>query len=415
MKVVALLSLALGAFGVAPSCTVSNLLPKSDVSDAQYCPFIWATTLNKPRAIALAKNNDILVCESGSGQITALWDANNDGKSDSTERAVLAKQSGLNHGVAISVSGNYLYASTPTDVYRWKYTAGNRTALPAAEHVIMNLPCCHHSTRTITFNNDESVFYVQSGSGSNEDPDPSHAQIRRWPTSQLKSTGPIDWSTGEMFAQGMRNEVGLRFDKSGVLWGVENGVDDVARSDWNLGDIHNDNPCEELNRFDVNAPGKLYGYPYCWSEFILPPPQGKGAGTQWVHSDFLGKAPYSDAWCQNTSNVVPPAHCLPAHNAPLDIWFGSILNVTGYDQTAYISTHGSWDRDVPDGYRVYFVTWKGSVINHTPFLQYAGPGATGTGWPRPVSLAMIPCPWGSCLLISTDSNNEIIAVAYNVK
>jgi len=157
------------------------------------------------------------------------------------------------------------------------------------------------------------------------------------------------------------------------------------------------------------------GYPYCWTEGILPKPPGKGTGTQWLHPDFNGKAPYSDTWCQNTSNVVPPAHCLPAHNAPTDILFGSITAVTGYDQTAYVSAHGSWDRDVPDGYRVYFVTWKSGVINHTPFLQYSGPGATGTGWPRPVGLAMPTCPWGTCLLITTDSNNEIIAVGYNVK
>jgi glucose/arabinose dehydrogenase len=361
--------------------------------------------LNKPRGLALAKNNDILVSETGYGQITALWDANNDGQSDSTERAVLAKQSGLNHGIAISVSGGYLYASSETDVYRWKYTAGNRTSLGTGEHVISNLPCCHHETRTLLFSPDETVLYVQSGSGSNNDPDPSHAEIRRWKVTSLSATA-IDWSTGELLASGMRNEVGIRFDATGVLWGVENGVDDVARSDWNIGDIHNDNPCEELNRFDVNAPGKFYGYPYCWSEFILPSPPGKGAGTQWLHSDFANNANYSDAWCQNTNNVVPPAHCLPAHNAPLDIVFGSITNVVGFDQTAYISAHGSWDRDTPDGYRVYFTTWKSGVINHTPFLQYAGPGATGNGWPRPVSLAIAPCKWGSCLLISTDSNNQ---------
>jgi len=415
LRVGFVLSLALGALAVAPSCTVSNLLPKSDVSDANYCPFIWSTTLNQPRGLALAKNNDVLVVEAGYGQVTALWDANNDGKSDSTERAVVAKQSGLNHGVAISTSGNYLYASSETDVYRWKYTAGNRTNLGTGEHVISNLPCCHHETRTLTFNPDESVLYVQSGSGSNNDPDPTHAEIRRWNVSSLKSTASVDWSTGEILASGMRNEVGLRFDPSGVLWGVENGVDDVARSDWNIGDIHNDNPCEEINKFDVSKPGQFYGYPYCWSEGILPSPPGKGAGTQWLHSDFANNKNYSDAWCQNTANVVPPAHCLPAHNAPLDIYFGSITNVSGYDQTAYITSHGSWDRTPPDGYRVYWATWKGAVISHQYFLQYSGSGATGDGWPRPVGLGIIPCPWGKCLLITSDSNNEIIGVGYNVK
>ena len=32
------------------------------------------------------------------------------------------------------------------------------------------------------------------------------------------------------------------------------------RSD--MGDVHNDNPSEEVNIFD--KPGAFYGYPYCW-------------------------------------------------------------------------------------------------------------------------------------------------------
>ena len=42
-------------------------------------------------------------------------------------------------------------------------------------------------------------------------------------------------------ADGLRNEVGLAFDRHGVLWGVENGADNLMRSDLG-GDIHNDNP-----------------------------------------------------------------------------------------------------------------------------------------------------------------------------
>ena len=52
---------------------------------------------------------------------------------------------------------------------------------------------------------------------------------------------PIDFSLGEVFADGLRNEVGLAFDAHGVLWGVENGADNLVRDDLG-GDIHNDNP-----------------------------------------------------------------------------------------------------------------------------------------------------------------------------
>jgi len=230
--------------------------------------------------------------------------------------------------------------------------------------------------------------------------------------SSLKTSGPISWTTGELFADGLRNEIGLRFDPAGLAYGVENGVDDVARSDWNIGDFHNDDPCEEINAF--RQPGKFYGYPYCWSEYILPNPPGKGVGTQWVHENFLNTPPYSDAWCQNTNNVIPPEHCLPAHNAPLDIIFGSITDASSYNKTAYVTAHGSWDRDPPDGYKVFYVTWNhNGTIAHEDFLSYQGPGATGNGWIRPVALAFVNCPWKQCLLVSTDEENEIVGIAYN--
>lgn len=35
-----------------------------------------------------------------------------------------------------------------------------------------------------------------------------------------------------------------------------------------MGDVHNDNPSEEVNIFD--KPGAFYGYPYCWWVTQLP-------------------------------------------------------------------------------------------------------------------------------------------------
>ncbi len=44
-----------------------------------------------------------------------------------------------------------------------------------------------------------------------------------------------------MFADGLRNEVGLAFYSHGDLWGVENGADRLYRDDLG-GDIHIDLP-----------------------------------------------------------------------------------------------------------------------------------------------------------------------------
>jgi hypothetical protein len=47
--------------------------------------------------------------------------------------------------------------------------------------------------------------------------------------------------------EGLRNEVGLRADAKGNLWGVENGMDNLNRPDLG-GDIHLGNPSEEVVR-----------------------------------------------------------------------------------------------------------------------------------------------------------------------
>jgi glucose/arabinose dehydrogenase len=86
----------------------------------------------------------------------------------------------------------------------------------------------------------------------NVDDDATAAQLRKFPTaSSADARGSVaHWSSGILWASGMRNEVGIRFDNSNPrrLWGVENGVDYARRDD--LGDVHNDNPGEEVNLFD---------------------------------------------------------------------------------------------------------------------------------------------------------------------
>jgi glucose/arabinose dehydrogenase len=83
----------------------------------------------------------------------------------------------------------------------------------------------------------------------------------------------------------------------------------------------------------------------------------------------------TDAWCQNTTNVVPPAFAMPAHVAPLDILFyeASDWNINGGD--AFVSWHGSWDRDTPQGYKVVHIEFnQGVPLKWTPFFYYASHG-----------------------------------------
>ncbi len=136
------------------------------------------------------------------------------------------------------------------------------------------MPTSGHATRTLVFDG-EGRLYVSVGSDANVDRDSTRARIRRFSAAQV-AAGDVPFGEGEVFADGLRNEVGLRFDHQGRLWGVENGRDNLSRSDLG-GDIHTDNPAEELNLFA--EAGKFYGYPYCFTEFLLP--SGVGMGSVW--------------------------------------------------------------------------------------------------------------------------------------
>jgi glucose/arabinose dehydrogenase len=132
-----------------------------------------------------------------------------------------------------------------------------------------------------------------------------------------------------------------------LQWSVENSLDNMARSGR---DIHNNNPGEEMNYHgSLNTTNQLlganYGYPSCHAVWEASSVQGIAnvkVGTQMIQNTASGSI--TDAYCQSTPQ--PPRLTFPAHTAPLDIKFrrdGS---------AAYISFHGSWNRNPPDGYRL---------------------------------------------------------------
>jgi len=221
--------------------------------------------------------------------------------------------------------------------------------------------------------------------------------------------GGFSFIEGEVFADGLRNEVGLAFDPQGRLWGVENGFDNAFRADLG-GDIHEDNPAEELNLF--LEPGQFYGYPYCWSEFLLPDGVGGGPGTQWVHENFMDDRIHSDSWCQNPDNVVPPVLAMQAHSAPLDITFYDGISFPGAAVgDAFVAFHGSWNRDEPTGYKVVRLNFRqGSFVSLDPFFEYAGGGDIGEAWPhRPVAIGVHP---DGNMLVTSDRSGVIISIGY---
>ena len=371
-----------------------------------FCAWRWATDLGAPRGIIVDDSGDVLVVSRADSTLL-LHDDDGDGISTVDERLTLASLPGLNHGLALNAG--YLYASTPTTVYRWPYP-GDRKGLGDPEPVIRTIPGGgFHTTRTLQFA--DGYLHVSVGSAGNIDQDSSRARIRRFAISELGGS-VLDFNGGEVFADGLRNEVGLAVDPGGRLWGVGNGRDELRRAIFEPSDIHQDNPAEPLHLFA--GPGRFYGYPYCWPEFLLPAEQGMGSGTMWVEQRFMLDGLHDDGWCRDPENVTPPVLAMQAHSAPLDLLFyESDSWPEEYQGDALVTFHGSWNRTEPTGYKVMRIPIGDDGMPEgelQPLLEYAGEGDLASGWPhRPVAMAIAP---GGRLLVSSDNSGTILAIDY---
>jgi glucose/arabinose dehydrogenase len=409
------------------SSTCPSLM-EGAVLEEGFCAHSLFPTSESRSVIAVGTTN-LIVLERSLSQVSWIYDTDGDGLVDA--RKDLASEVGLNHGLA--VHDGYLYASSDTTVYRWPYQLGDDRVGGGVELVVMNISADGmggapggHTTRTLAFDS-TGRLYVSVGSAGNVDNDSYRSRIRRCDLSS-SATIEIDFDTCEVFADGLRNEVGLAFDEYGVLWGVENGADELERVDLG-GDIHNDNPAEELNRFPEEHAGLHWGYPYCWSEYDLPN-TGLGRGTQWAWPSFLGVTlngtEINDEYCRN--KTLPSELSMQAHSAPLGITFYNYTDEVPdgcdgafpkeMDGYAFIAFHGSWNRDVPTGYKVVYVPMneQGRVPQEEEardLLYSEGDAATWSSGFRPVDVDFDAC---GRLIVTSDGTSgvgsEIVRVSY---
>lgn len=384
------------------------------LSDPRLCLVTYATGVNRARGMAFAPNGDLFVVSNGS--VVVLFDANGDGISDNSERSTFGSINGINHGIAFSPDQAFLYVSNDRAVYRWAYRPGLRRAESPPEQVIQGIPSGGHSTRTLMFDH-RGLLYVSVGSASNVDTSPSdlalRSMIRRFTIPATLPAGGMAYTSGEIVASGMRNEVGLTMDSMGRIWGVENGRDNLIDSRFG-GDIHNDNPAEELNRID--GPGPTYfGYPSCWTEMNLP--DGGGPGTQHADTSVPNTSPayHDETWCQNPANVRPPAAVMPAHWAPLGIteYTGNVLPPS-WRGSLFITSHGSWNRTPPTGRLIARAEVRpdGTIGTITPIVGQRAPDGSlrqGTWNVRPVDIRQGP---DGALYFTDDLGGRVFRIGY---
>lgn len=328
---------------------------------------VYAQLEGAPRMLAFSPDNVLFATEQRGGQVVRVTDVNGVGQ-------VNVWASGLNipHGIAFYTVDNqtYLYVAAYNQVVRYKYSNGQMTA-GDTEVVVPNLPTSNaHVTRTIVFGADNKM-YLSMGSGCNvcEEDDERRAAVMQF--------NP-DGSDGRIFASGLRNGVGLALNPTtNEIWETENSRDI-------LGD---DMPPDEIN---ILQDGANYGWPYCISNKV------------WDANFKRQDQPYCDT-------TLAPALPLQAHSAPLGISFYTGTQFPqDYQDDAFVSFHGSWNRNVKTGYKVVRI----HVENGRPTLYedfITGFLVNGNEWGRPVD--PVTGPEGS-LYLSDDSTNAIYKITY---
>jgi glucose/arabinose dehydrogenase len=330
---------------------------------------LYSLLPSAPRFGTISPDGLLFVSLRDAGQIVILKD---NGSGTAEQPVVFA--SGLNgpHGLAFhEYQGQmYLYAAENNRVSRFPYKNG-QTKADKRDTVVPNLPSGGgHSTRSIAFGPDGKM-YIAAGSSCNvcEESDPRRAAVTQY---------NADGSGEHVFAQGLRNEVGIAFNpQTGELWGVENSRDSIG-----------DNiPPEEVN---ILQDGKHYGWPYCYSNQ--------------VYDSNFGKK--DEAFCKQT---VPPALPMQAHSAPLGITFYNGTQFpAAFQHDAFVGFHGSWNRSQKTGYKVVQIEIEnGRPARYHDFIT--GWLVGQNEWGRPVDV--IAAPDGS-LFVTDDSANAVYRVTY---
>ena len=327
---------------------------------------LFAIDIVNARTLAQGPKGLFFVGTRGEGNVYAVVDDDGDWKADTTY--VLA--SGLNMPNGVAYKNGDLYIAEVSRVSVMRNILESLESPPDMETINDNFPTDkHHGWKYIAFGPDDKL-YVPVGGPCNVcvKKDERYASIMRM---------NADGSDLEVFASGIRNSVGFDWHPTTKeLWFTDNG------RDW-LGD---NKPNDELN----HAPkkGMHFGYPFC-------------------HAGEFSDPKFGDK--RECSEFTSPAQKLGAHVASLGISFiEKDVFPEGYKKSVFIAEHGSWNKTVPDGYRITRVELDGDkAVKYEVFAEGWLKGADKRG--RPVDILEME---DGSLLVSDDHANCIYRITY---
>jgi glucose/arabinose dehydrogenase len=108
---------------------------------------------------------------------------------------------------------------------------------------------------------------------------------------------------------------------------------------------------------------------------------------------------------------VLPAQKLGAHIAPLGIRFytGTMFPLQ-YRNQIFIAEHGSWNRSIPNGYRITLVRLENNKAKSYEVFAEGWLNRKRRVWGRPVDLLVMP---DGALLVSDDKAGLVYRISYN--
>ena len=374
-----------------------------------------ADGLGAARHLAITPNGDIFVkleeLKNGKG-IYWLHDDNKDGKMDKTIGF------GDFIGTGMYVSNHYLYASSNTEVFRYKLNDNYQPDTNSQEKIITGLLARgEHESKSIVLDNDGNI-YVNVGAYSNacQEHDREKGSKGIKPCPILDSAGGIwqfkadkqnqTYGDGVHYATGFRNVVGLDWNtQTNSLFVTQHGRDQLYD---NFPEYFNAKQSAELPAecmYEVHK-GSNGGWPYIYYDQIqhkkILSPEYGGDGKKVVDAD----------------SIQDPIVAFPGHMAPNGLLFytGNMFPEK-YKNGAFIAFHGSWNRapEPQKGYFVVFVPFKdGKPSGNWEIFADGFSGkktitSPGQAEHRPCGLAQGP---DGALYVSDDVKGTIYKITY---
>ena len=269
-------------------------------------------------------------------------------------------------GTGLRLYDGWLYASSPTAIYRFRLAPGMLVPAAAPELVVDGLPAKGFSNRVLAFDARGGLF-VGVGGGGNicADETPGSAPVGRRPCPDLATRAGV-WrfaadrpgqhfpADGERYVTGLRDIDALDWRAGDALYGVTHGRNGTAAT-WpqRVTSADEDAIGEDMYRF---AKGDDLGWPYTYYDSVR---------RRRVDAPEYGDAPPAAP----AGGYTTPLLSLPAHAAPLDmLFYRGRAFPPAYRGGAFVALHGGLGPDTAEGRSGYSVAF-------VPFGK-AGPSAT---------------------------------------